>query len=232
MSRLWRLAILLSAVAVLRDVPTASAAAIYFDLDPFTESSADANVTVDDDTPGVFTVTVQIVPESVTGNIGDITGVFFNLSDDVALGDITSVTGGPIIGFANNTNNLGNGVNLNGGGPANPGLFDVGLRYAGFSTDDVQLVVFTIDNPIGAGGTFTLDDFISFGLRLQTVGPAGGSRGGSSKMFGDDPIPVVEEDNEEPIPSSAPEPSTLALAAIGGLSLIAGLRRRRKSHLA
>ena len=164
----------------------AQAGMLTFDLDPFIGNPTDALITVDDNTDGFFKVNVKVVLEESTGNIGDISGVFFNLSPLISESDIDCTIGTPIIGFGNNTNNLGGGVNLRGGGPKNPGLFDVGLRFAGFHVDDVQEVEFTIRNI----STLSLDDFTGFGLRLQTVGPLGGNREGSSKLSGFSHIPI------------------------------------------
>ncbi len=186
-----------------------SATTISFGLTPFTGSAADATVLVNDDTAGVFSVSVQVTPETGTNNIGDITGIFFDASDALSVGDINIITGGPSIGFANNTSNLGGGVNLNGGGPSNPGTFDVGLRFDGFNIDDVQFVEFAVAD---LGGTLALADFTRFGLRLQTVGPAGGNRGGSSKLVSGGPTVV-------------PEPA-MALLIAAGLAGIAVVRRR------
>lgn len=197
---------------------SAHSTVIRYDLDPFTGDSAGAIVTIDDATAGVFRVNVQVVPDIPSGNIGDITGVFFNLSDTIEQSDITDLVGGPIIGFENNTQNLHGGVNLI-GGANNPGLFDVGLRYNGFNVDDVQHIEFLVSS---LGGALSLLDFRGFGLRLQSVGVEGLSRGGSSKLSALNQTFGGQASTSIPTPES----STMLLLGIGLIG-IAGVARRK-----
>ena len=185
-------------------VSSSYADSIHFDLDPFTGDEAQVFVTVDDDTAGELNVLVEVMPEANTGNIGDITGIFFDLSKSIEESDITD--GPPLpdslhIGFKNSTNNLGDGVNLFGGGPDNPGRFDVGLQYAGFEVDDVQLIGFSID--LTGHPELGLDDFTRVAVRLQSVGPEDGDREGSSKLVSGDPRPGPRPSPMVPLPSAA-----------------------------
>ncbi len=192
---------------------------VQYDLNSFTGDSAGAIVTIDDVTAGVFRVNVQVVPGIPSGNIGDITGVFFNLSDTIGQSDITGLIGGPIIGFENNTQNLGRGVNLSGGGINNPGSFDVGLRYNGFNVDDVQHIEFLVSS---LNGTLSILDFNGFGLRLQSVGVEGRQRRGSSKLSALSPTYPV------PVPASFPIPESSTMLLFGlGLIGIAGITRQK-----
>ena len=98
--RLPTLAIL--AFAITLAFPVASRASmITFDLDPFAGDPANVLVTVNKD-GGLFIVQVDVIPEMATGNIGDITGIFFNATDTITEADITSTP--DFIDFGTNTN--------------------------------------------------------------------------------------------------------------------------------
>jgi hypothetical protein len=212
---------LLSLLGLMLMCSKAQAASLVYNLDLFTDGDdADATIEIDDNTANLFRFHVQVTPHVPSGNIGDITGVFFDLSPLVALTNITMVTGASPTGFANNTNDLGGGVNLTGGGSNNPGLFDVGLKFPGFSFDDTQEIEFTIDRTDLDLVSLSLTDFGKVGLRLQSVGTINGAREGSSKMADlvGDYIP-----NPQGVPSS-PEPATIFLLGSG----LAGYAFRRR----
>ena len=197
----------------------AGAAIVQFNLTPFTGDPTEATITVDDMiNAGFFTVTVK-VDDTNTGNLGDITGVFFDAGGAakgqlLTTADITGITD-THIGFGTNTSNLGGGVNLTGGGPNNPGTFDVGVRFDGNNAGFFSTIEFRIADP-AANVDLDLSDFSRFALRLQTVGPAPNGGGGSSKLVSGGPTPV-------PVPSAA------LLFGTGLLGLI-GIARRKKSN--
>lgn len=173
----------------------AKADSITFDASPKTGDPASVNVTLDDTSnPGSITVTVNVVPEAKTGNIGDINGVYFNLPDGVGPVTVSGVSGGPV-NLANsdldgNAGNLGDGVNMQGGGGDTS--FDVGIRIGvsgGINGgDDYQTTTFTVS---AAGLSLSSFSSQSFGIRLKSVGPVDGSRNGSSKVAETITAPIV-----------------------------------------
>lgn len=200
------------AVAALAGAGTAQANTIMFELTDFTGDNAAIDITLNDSiNPSAITVTTA-VDSSATGNIGDIRGIFFNLINDpgLTLGDIS---GADITDKETNTSNTGGGNVVNPAGP-----FDFGLEIGtpGIGSDDIQSTTFLIDD---VGGLLTLADFGTFAGRLTSVGPAGSTRSGSSKLTGDPGEPGV----------SVPTPSAFLLfaSAIGITGLLIGMRRRR-----
>jgi hypothetical protein len=196
--------VLLTALTLLASAAPARALVVNFELSAFTGDPAFAQVSVDDAAlAGKIKITVDVIPSP---QIGDIRGVFFDLDAvpaGLALGDIL---GSDVTDRAFNTANLGGGVNLN---PHDPFHVGVEIGTAGIGFDDFQSTMFTVADK----GVLDANSFMGFGVRLTSVGVAGSSRGGSSKLLGD-PTPPV------------PEPATVVLLA-GGL-IAAGLRRRRR----
>lgn len=199
---------------------SASAAAILFDdFDHRGSDAVDWLVTVDDNTAGIFTVTVELDPSSP--NVGDITGVFFDLSPALVAGDVIDLTGPSTDfegAFDGPLTNAGSGANIGGGGTAD---FDMAVRYGGVGGGDfdLQSVTFSVST---LGGTLDLSDWTRVGVRSQTTGLLSGARGGSSKDVSTLPTAVPDEEGD-----SVPEPSGIALAAIGAL----WFARRRRTAL-
>lgn len=140
-----------------------------------------------------------------TGQIGDITGLFFNVGDDSLLDGMT-VTGDDVTGSkfaAGSVNDLGNGANMEGAQDGETGEtangFDAGIAIGANGIghgDDIRATSFTLSHPDG----LSLEDFSGeyFGLRLTSVGDEGSDdRDGSLKLIGqceDDPQPPICDD--------------------------------------
>lgn len=144
---------------------------------------------------GSLEFTVVLNPESE--NTGDLRGLFFDLADE-SLVDGLSVDGAHVTDEAfdaNGVSDLGNGVNMNGGGR---GGYDVGVEIGtqGMSRDDIQTTTFTLSHDSEA---LTLDLIAgqTFGVRLTSVGPGGEEgREDSLKLVGT---------ASELVPNTAPE---------------------------
>jgi hypothetical protein len=225
----------LTAVAVAVLLATGSparAGLMTFHAVPFTGDLAAATVTFDDGvSPGSVRVTVTVDPSP---SVGDINGFFLNVGNESLLPGL-AVTGADVtllVKAANAVTSAGPGNNVNGEGV---GPFDVGVRIGspGVGEDDIQSTSFVLShggvaltNELFAGATTGDGDL--FALRLTSVGPAGSSRNGSSKLTVAGPPPNPNEEppppnpNEEPPPAQTPEPSTLlGLGTLGALGLLA-----------
>jgi hypothetical protein len=179
-------------------------------------------VTVHDEMPGKFVVNVGHTATSP--NLGDITGVFFDVYEGItpSSAQVTKIVG-DIKSVDDDTSNLSGGANVT-PIPA----FDLGVQYHGLTRkvgattylDDLQSVSFSMSNL----GFLTLEDFTRFGLRAQSVAPNGVDRvtynlQGSTKEYS-----TTTSGNVVPLPG----------AAWGGMALIGALggARLRRGYIA
>lgn len=179
--------------------------------DPFTGDPLSVSIDVDSASdPGNLVITLSIAGD---GTIGDLRGVFFQVSNESLLSGL-SVMGDGVTSsqfLANEVINLGNGSNLKGGESPCPCDIGVEIGTAGIGEDDFQSVTFTLMHM-----SESLDQSFlrkqAFGVRVTSVGEVDGDREGSSKLVG-----VV------------PEPSTAILMLLGlaGLTIVGGPSPRR-----
>jgi len=160
-----------------------NANAITVGLEEFTGDDASATATFTDQS-GFVAIDLSVQHPSEA----DITGFWFDVADESLLGTFQVHSSDTLVlQFAqsvNNVNNLGGGVNLNGGGT--PAPLDIGIRFekpGDGSQLDVSFVLKSSTGPIDAAGL--LDSDGEFGLRLQATN----GREGSSKLFGPTRIP-------------------------------------------
>ena len=162
-----------------------------------------ATMTVTENTDGSLSFVIAV--DESTGTTGDLRAIYFNNADNTNWdglgvfadgGDIDDLTLRQDIDAVKWVGSKS--TNINGDVlKENDGAFDTGIELGsqGISTDDVQLVEFTLS---GDGLSLESFDFGTIGLRVMSVGDVDGDRNGSLKLSG-----------EEDTPPPEPEPSDL-----------------------
>ncbi|HEY9811205.1 MAG TPA: hypothetical protein V6D13_17910 [Halomicronema sp.] len=165
---------------------------ITFGLNEFTGGNTYSEITLEDIVTGGVKVTVNVLPDPVTGYIGDLNGVFFHVKDE-SLTSTLNISGGDVTGRAFGPANSVSKVDIPKGGNVviDPQTFDAGVAIgtSGIGKDDIRSTTFTISS---SSKELTLADFINantngsdFGVRLTSVGTLGGNRNDSSKLSGE-----------------------------------------------
>ncbi|MCT7950424.1 hypothetical protein NG798_11540 [Ancylothrix sp. C2] len=164
-----------------------------FGLNEFTGGNTYTQITLEDIVTGGVKVTVNVLPDPVTGNIGDLNGVFFHVKDESLISTL-NISGGDVTGTAFGPANSVSKIDLPKGGGTiaiDPQSFDAGVAIgtSGIGKDDIRSTSFTISS---RSKELTLADFINantggsdFGVRLTSVGTEGGKREDSSKLSGE-----------------------------------------------
>lgn len=200
----WRSGWILGvALFLLSLAPGARAAMLETLITPFTGDDVSVRILLEEVGGDiVFTVSVE-------DGVGDLRGVFFNVSDDDLLATL-QVSGVDVTGFETGAvSDLGEGANLNGGGTPCPCDVGVLLGSPGIGKDDILETTFTLsDETLDLDLSLFYDQKI--GVRVTSVGPDSDFREGSAKLGGVLPVP---------------EPTTAFLVGIGLACL--GLRRTR-----
>ena len=138
--------------------------------------------------------------------IGDLRGLFVNMTQDVGDGTGWTISGDGTITdqqiAEGQVVDLGNGANMNGvkDGPYDIGA-EIGTQGIGQNGDDIQYSTFTLS---WDGGDLHVGDIEDIGVRLTSVGEVDGDREGSVKLIGEEETPpmgaqpitlVVEEED-------------------------------------
>ena len=162
-------------------------------------------ITLDDAGAGPGEILLGV--EILSGQAGDLRGIFLNLSDDSLLDGI-EVTGPDVEGVERfDVVDLGHGANLHGGGSPCPCDLAIEFGTPGIGRDDIQFTSFALSHP-DVALPLSLFQGQLVGVRVTSVG-TGDHREGSSKTF-----------------AIVPEPATGGLLALG-LALLSGWRRPR-----
>lgn len=141
-----------------------------------------------------------------TGSIGDLNGLFFDISSDVSVAGL-SVSGDDITGVVikeDSVTKVDSYNNVNGEVVREYDKFDAGVQFgtAGIGTDDIRETSFILSHD---SIDLTLDMFLAmdFAARLTSVGTEDGSRDGSLKIGGTapaeldgptDPVAIANDD--------------------------------------
>jgi VCBS repeat-containing protein len=156
---------------------------------------APATLTIAEMPDGTLSFTVSNIDDG-DNFIGDIRGLFFDVSDDSLLGSLT-VEGADVTVYDDNgdVTSVGSNSNTTRGIPDSP--YEVGIEFGsqGIATDDIQTTSFTLASSLR---DLTLDDISleNIAVRQQSVGEAGGERAGSDKLYGVVPYAVNAIDDD------------------------------------
>ena len=193
----------------------AKAASFSFSIDQFTGDDTKVDFFLQDITGGVE---IQAAINTTDSNVsGDISGIWFDIANDSLVGSL-DISGANLTGeqqSVDNVNDLGGGVNLNGGGSLAP--LDVGVKIGANGNDNIEQTTLTV-----LGNGLSTMDFIgqAFGVRIKSSGP---NENGSSKLAGFAPS-SFDQPND---PQNVPEPT----AILGSLVVVGlGFSMKRKQN--
>jgi VCBS repeat-containing protein len=151
------------------------------------EGSVSARITVTE-VGGDLVFTVDLT--SVTGTVGDLRALFFDVSNEALLSGL-SVTGTDVTGqvfSANKVKTLGGDANINGQVVNELGAFDAGVEFGtpGMAANDIRSTQFILSHST-VDLTLALITQQDFGIRITSVGTEGGARNDSLKLGGEAP---------------------------------------------
>ena len=191
-----------TAIFIVGQNPDARAGALY----PTVQVSVSEALGVDG---RIFLKFSVAVVRSTDGQVADLRGLFFNLTGTGLLGGL-AVSGPDVTSkdFSGSANNLGGGVNINGGGPDS---YHIGLAFGtqGIGSDDIRFTEFSLKHnspdPSQPAQDLRVGLLTSqnFAARLTSVGPES-HREGSLKLLGQLPVGAVTGLPQAPTEPTSP----------------------------
>jgi hypothetical protein len=173
---------------------------MYFEI---TDGDVKVGITITEQADGSLIFDLDVLDD--TGVIGDLNGLFFDLTDD-SIADNLTVSGTDLTGEnidANSVSKVDGYNNVNGEVVKEDGKFDVGVQFGtpGIGEDDIQSTSFTLAT--SGGSALSIADVMGqdFAVRLTSVGEIDGDRADSVKISG----------TSDPIIVEPPEPTNIAV---------------------
>lgn len=159
-----------------------------------TDGSVNVAVTVSETVDGSLRFDLEVLDDS--GIIGDLNGLFFDLTDD-SIADSLVVSGGDVTGIAikaDGVTKVDSYNNVQGEVVKEDGKFDLGVQFgtSGIGEDDIRSTSFTLSTDDGSA--LSISDIVNqdFAVRLTSVGTEDGAREDSVKISGTSE-PIIEE---------------------------------------
>jgi hypothetical protein len=206
LAKIFSAATATASLLLLSSFSAAEAASFTFDTSNFTGADAKVSITLDDKAAGDGKIQFTVKMPTGATTIGDIRGLFFNISDDSLLSGLRA-TGSHVTTTASGAGKISSVGNVNLNGDGGNHVFDFGIEIGENGLkggkDDIQTTTFVLSH---TSRTLDLSLFAQqdFGVRLTSVGTAGGRRELSSKLVGTSPLPPIQV---TPSPSPNPNPS-------------------------
>jgi hypothetical protein len=212
--------VLAAAIAMATAMAAHAATLTYFPTEQTGGQDVNLRVTFDDAT-GDIVGTVMVEPDASDPDIGDIRGLYFDLTGtSLMAADVAAAITGPDVTAVEPGGTVASSANVNPLGP-----FDVAIEFgtAGIGANDIQSTTFTINNAL-LDPDLGLANIGSVAVRVTSIGAPGTGRGGSGKF-----LDVDGQPNGGGGPGGGPQiPEPISFLLLGtGMTALALVRRRQ-----